>query len=193
MSTPRARTTRRQRRPLDATEGVMDMEQASALSGAATDELLFDLTKNVNYLLRRAHARADQLFDEVMRDLGLTPRQAALLYGVQRCMGGSISALSSLTGMDRGTLSEMVPRLTKRGLLERRIAKDDGRAIALYLTPAGAELVDHATRRTSALQARVLEPLPSEYRPLFIKMLSLLVGLTVETQTKARVVDEPGV
>lgn len=169
------------------------MIDANRHNETAADAPPFDLTNNVNYLLRRAHARADQLFDEAMQDLGLTPRQAALLYGVQRCEGGSISALTSLTGMDRGTLSEMVPRLTKRGLLERRLAKDDGRAIALYLTPAGAELVDQATKRTAALQASVLEPLPSEYRPLFIKMLSLLVGLTVETRSKTRWADEAGI
>ena len=171
----------------------MDMDEADKPIGGAAGEPLFDLTNNINYLLRRAHARADQLFDEAMQDLGLTPRQAALLYGVQRCEGGSISALTALTGMDRGTLSEMVPRLTKRGLLERRLAKDDGRAIALYLTETGAELVDLATQRTAALQAKVLEPLPVEYRLLFIKMLSLFVGLTVETQTKTRMADEAGI
>ena len=149
-----------------------------------TRGLPFDLTKNVNYLLRRAHARADQLFDEAMVDLGLTPRQAALLYGVEICQGGSISALTALTGMDRGTLSEMVPRLAKRGLLERRLAKDDGRAMALYLTEHGAEQVKHATERTAALQAKVLEPLPPEYRELFIKMLALMVGIEVETRTR---------
>lgn len=189
----RARTSRNPRRLSAATEGVMDTNEAGKPLGVATSEPLFDLTNNVNYLLRRAHARADQLFDEAMQDLGLTPRQAALLYGVQRCEGGSISALTALTGMDRGTLSEMVPRLTKRGLLERRPAKDDGRAIALYLTEMGAEMVDLATRRTAALQEKVLEPLPVEYRQLFIKMLSLFVGLTVETQTKTRMADEAGI
>lgn len=176
-----------------ATEGVIDMEEADKRVEIAAGEPLFDLTNNVNYLLRRAHARADQLFDEAMQDLGLTPRQAALLYGVQRCEGVNISALIGLTGMDRGTLSEMVPRLTKRGLLERQLAKDDGRAIALYLTERGAELVDLATERTAGLQAKVLEPLPVEYHRLFIKMLSLFVGLTVETQTTTQMAVDAGI
>ncbi|MDH7799204.1 MULTISPECIES: MarR family winged helix-turn-helix transcriptional regulator [unclassified Beijerinckia] len=144
----------------------------------------FDLTRNVNYLLRRAHARADQLFDGAMADLGLTPRQAALLYGVKICEGGSISALTIFTGMDRGTVSEMVPRLISRRLLERRPAKEDGRAMALYLTELGSELVDAATERTAALQAKVLATLPSEYRDLFMKMLLLMVGLEVQTRIK---------
>lgn len=164
----------------------MSVDEVSTPVERAGGEPVFDLTKNVNYLLRRAHARADQLFDEAMQGLDLTPRQAALLYAVQQCHGGSISALTELTGIDRGTLSEMVPRLAKRGLLERRLAKDDGRALALYLTKAGSELVDLTVDRTALLPAKVLEPLPSEYRELFIKMLSLLVGVVVETQTKTK-------
>lgn len=144
----------------------------------------FDLTRNVNYLLRRAHTRADQLFDAEMADLGLTPRQAGLLYGIGLCEGGSISALTVFTGMDRGTVSEMVPRLISRQLIERRPAKEDGRAMALYLTKLGSKLVDAVTERTTALQARVLAPLPSEYRDLFMKMLLLMVGLEVETRIK---------
>ncbi|WP_181257314.1 MarR family winged helix-turn-helix transcriptional regulator [Pseudaminobacter soli (ex Li et al. 2025)] len=157
------------------------------------DEHPFELTRNVNYLLRRAHARADRLFDKAMQDIGLTPRQAALLYGVRRCRGGSISDLTALTGMDRGTLSEMVPRLMKRGLLEKKLAKDDGRAMALYLTKEGAGLVDLVIERTASLQAEVLDPLPHEYHELFVKMLSLFVGLTVETQSKTKWADEAGI
>ncbi|MFS8050181.1 MarR family winged helix-turn-helix transcriptional regulator [Rhizobium sp. BR 314] len=158
-----------------------------------TGEQSFELTRNVNYLLRRAHTRADRLFDQAMQNVGITPRQAAVLYGVRRCEGGSISDLTSLTGMDRGTLSEMVPRLMKRGLLEKRLAKDDGRAMALYLTREGAELVDLVIAQTSALQAQVLEPLPREYHELFIKMLSLLIGLTVETQSRTKWADDAGI
>lgn len=164
------------------------MGDASRQDGNDAEVAPFNLTTNVNYLLRRAHSRADQLFDKAMSDLGLTPRQSALLYAVQLCEGGSISALTTLTGMDRGTVSEMVPRLIKRDLLVRQTAQADGRALALYLTERGAELVRLVTERTAELQSSVLEPLPPEYRVLFLKMLSLMVGMEVETRTRV----EPG-
>jgi DNA-binding MarR family transcriptional regulator len=149
-----------------------------------TSDLGFDLTSNVNYLLRRAHAHADRLFGEAMADLGITPRQAALLYAVGQYEGGNISMLVRLTGMDRGTLSEMAPRLVKRGLLSRTRAKADGRAKSLYLSSEGAAVVRRVTERTRNLQAKVLDNLPPEYHELFIKMLSLLVGLESETRTR---------
>lgn len=167
---------------------MVDPEESPAAlelaAGPAGDTESFDLTANVNYLLRRAHAHADRLFNEAMEDLGVTPRQAALLYAVQRCEGGNISQLTRLTGMDRGTLSEMTPRLVKRGLLSRVRAESDGRAKSLYLSEQGAALVAQVTERTQDLRERVLAPLPPEYHALFIKMLSLLVGLETETRTR---------
>jgi DNA-binding MarR family transcriptional regulator len=143
---------------------------------------LFDLSHNVNFLLRLAHARGDLLFNEAMGDLDLTPRQAALLHAVDRCEGGNISVLTVVTGMDRGTLSEMTPRLVKRGLLDRRPAPGDGRAKSLYLTPDGVALLQLARQRTASLRERVLASMPEEYHDLFVKMLAQLVGLETETR-----------
>lgn len=154
----------------------------------------FDLTHNVNFLLRLAHARGDLLFNDAMADLDLTPRQAALLHAVDLCAGGNISALTVLTGMDRGTLSEMTPRLVKRGLIDRRPSPADGRSKALYLTEEGRVLLRLARRRTADLRDRVLDPLPPEYHQLFIKMLAQMVGLETETRvsTERRVIGPAG-
>lgn len=144
----------------------------------------FRLVENINYLLRRAHSRADQLFNEMMSELGVTPRQAALLYGVEHHSGGSISKLTQLTGMDRGTLSEMVPRLVRRGLITQSRAESDGRAMALALTAQGREVVRQLHEHTPVLEAKVLSTLPPEYHELFTKMLALMVG--IETEVRVR-------
>lgn len=175
---------------IDSAEGPIEATDRDAESGL---ELEFDLTSNVNYLLRRAHTHADRLFGEAMSDLGITPRQAALLYAVGHHEGGNISTLVRLTGMDRGTLSEMTPRLVQRGLLSRTRAKGDGRAKSLYLSPEGAAIVRRVTERTQDLQAKVLENLPPEYHELLIKMLSLLVGLESETRTRTDIPQSPNV
>ena len=146
-------------------------------------ETSFDLSSNVNYLLRRAHQHADDLFADAMAGLDVTPRQATLLFEIGQNVGISLSQLAHLSGVDRGTISEMVPRLERRGLLIQRRADDDGRAKALTLTPAGETLVRDAVCRTEGLAKRVLSSLPEEYRQLFLKMLSQLVGLEVETRS----------
>lgn len=154
----------------------------SVSSGSVTPE--FVLVENLNHLLRRAHARADQLFTEVMEGLDVTPRQSALLHGVKRCHGASISALTRTTGIDRGTLSEMVPRLVKRGLLRQTRSVEDGRAMALSLTEAGLAKVQEVEERTPQLRRELLSTLPPEYHDLFAKMLLLLVGIESEVRIR---------
>lgn len=153
-------------------------------SSLASNEVSFDLSSNVNYLLRRAHHRADDLFAEAMSGLDVTPRQATLLFIIGQNVGTSLSELTRVSGIDRGTISDMVPRLERRGLLVQAKAGDDRRAKALRLTPSGEALVRDAVERTEGLVDRVLSTLPHEYHELFIKMLKQLVGLEIESRIR---------
>lgn len=143
----------------------------------------FNLASNVNHLLRQAHARADFLFNQLMAEIGLTPRQAAILYATGAAPGRSLTDLSRITGIDRGTIAEMVPRLVRRGLLAQTRSSADGRAKALFCTDAGKAAFRFVLERTPALTSEVLGMLPEEYHPLLVKMFRLLVGLERETRT----------
>jgi DNA-binding MarR family transcriptional regulator len=163
-----------------------DEPDALAAAGGESSNggrLDFQLDANINFLLRRAHARADYLFNRVMAETGLTPRQAAIVNAAESAPGCSLSDLSRLTGVDRGTIAEMVPRLVRRGLLIQTRASDDGRAKALTCTDAGAAALREMRERTPALRAEVLRPLPVEYHELLIKMLRLLLGIEHEART----------
>ena len=48
------------------------------------------------------------------------------------------------TGIDRSTLADIVARLLARGLIQRKRAKEDGRAYAIKLTPQGARSLREA-------------------------------------------------
>lgn len=154
-------------------------------SSSASPEESFDLSSNINYLLRRAHHRADDLFAEAMKGLDVTPRQATLLFTIGQNAGTSLSELTRASGVDRGTISEMVPRMEQRGVLVQARADDDGRAKALWLTPSGEALVREVVARTEGLVDHVLSTLPHEYHELLIKMLKQLVGL--ETESRIRI------
>ncbi|MBO9523743.1 MAG: winged helix DNA-binding protein [Nocardioidaceae bacterium] len=145
----------------------------------------FDLFTNVNYLLRRAHQRAEGIFAEAMDGLDVTPRQATLLYVVREHPGASLTEVTQLGGMDRGTISEMVPRMVKRGLLTETRHAEDGRAKALTITAEGSALVDAVVERTAGVADEVLGTLPPEYHPLFVKMLSLMIGLERDQDPRA--------
>ena len=128
-----------------------------------------------SHLLRRAHFVAEELFSLEFADESLTPRQKAALIIVYQQPGLNQNALADRLFMDRNTVAEMVKRLALGGLLRRVSAKDDQRAYELFLAPDGAALLNRVMPRDALVERRVLERLPEEYRPLFVKCLRMLV------------------
>ncbi|WP_327242115.1 MarR family winged helix-turn-helix transcriptional regulator [Streptomyces sp. NBC_01320] len=179
------REAKRKRLDVPRSRPIAEDSDRSSMRSASAAEVPFDLSSNVNYLLRSAHQRADELFAEAMTGLDVTPRQATLLFVIGKNEGASLSDLTRYSGIDRGSISGMVPRLERRGLLTQSRADSDGRAKALTLTPSGEALVHDVVHRTEGLAERVLGSLPEEYRQLFVKMLRQMVGVEVETRVSS--------
>lgn len=149
------------------------------LTSEELNELLdrFDLTSSVTHLLRRAHSRGDDLFAQMMCSGDLTPRQMALLVASYQNPGATLVELGAAIAVDRNTVAEMIARLADTGLLRRERSDRDRRAWSVYITDAGVDILREVLPRNERLMEMVLEPLPLEYRPLFVKCLRLMAGL----------------
>ena len=137
----------------------------------------FVLADVVSHLLRRAHFRAESLFVEELGRFGLTPRQKALLVMAYQHPGETQNQLAERIALDRNSFAEMLPRMIRRGLVRRVRAEADRRAYAIYLTDKGRRLLMEILPIDARVEQRVIEPLPTEYRPLFLKCLKLLAGV----------------
>jgi MarR family transcriptional regulator, temperature-dependent positive regulator of motility len=102
------------------------------------------LDKLVVHLLHRVSQRADDLFSKEVGDSCMTPRQFAVLLAATQSDGSSQTDLVNSTGIDRSTVAaEMVRRMTKRGLLQRRRSRRDARAYVVRVTEAGQSVDRH--------------------------------------------------
>jgi DNA-binding MarR family transcriptional regulator len=72
-------------------------------------------------------------------DLSLTQLRVLAILRDRRVR---MSRLAAYLGLDRSTMSGLVERAVKRGLLTRAADPGDGRAIDVFLTKGGAELAD---------------------------------------------------
>jgi DNA-binding MarR family transcriptional regulator len=151
--------------PMGAAEG-----RDSGLGG-------FRLEEAPGHLLRRAQQRHLEIFVEEVGADGPTPRQFAALLTVCQRPGLTQTELVRATGIDRSTVGDMLDRLVRRGLVERRRVDEDGRANALHATEAGRRLAAQALAGVARAQARILAPLPSERHGEALAMLRLLAGL----------------
>jgi DNA-binding MarR family transcriptional regulator len=83
----------------------------------------------------------------------VTPRQLAVLIAVSENEGLNQTDVVKRTGIDRGTMAEIIPRTLRKGLLQLRRRRTDTRAKVLRLTDEGRLLLaaaDPAARNVDA-------------------------------------------
>jgi DNA-binding MarR family transcriptional regulator len=93
--------------------------------------------------------------------LGVTARQATLLWLVKRSPGLSLAELAAEEGISPPAMSGHVDRLERAGFIERVRSSDDRRRVGLRLTEDGERLMRRVrARRTTWLadRLRALEP-----------------------------------
>lgn len=115
----------------------------------------------------------------------LTPRQYAVLVAVSQNEGLSQTNLVERTGVDRSTLADIVRRMLKKGLLQRRRTKDDARAYAVKLTDEGWRILKAADPLARRVDEKILAALPGQQRERFLQDLTLIVEALGKLQTES--------
>ena len=105
----------------------------------------------------------------------MTPRQFAVLLTVSINEGLSQTDLVILTGIDRSTLADIVRRMLKKGLLQRRRTREDARAYAVKLTDEGMRILAAARPKVEAVDARILLALSAEQKSTLVSDLKAIV------------------
>ena len=107
--------------------------------------------------------------------LGITARQATLLWLVKRSPGLSRAELAAEEGISAPAMSGHVDRLERAGLLERLRSSDDRRRVGLRLTDDGERLMRRVrARRTTWLADRLKALEPSELEAIEVAVPALM-------------------
>jgi MarR family transcriptional regulator, organic hydroperoxide resistance regulator len=103
---------------------------------------------SVPFLIHRAAAagveRADRDFDKIGHNIA----EARVLIAVLQTPGIRAGQLSDQTSIAQSTLSHILRRLTRRGLLIRSRDEDDNRSVMVELTPSGRRSAKECHRLT---------------------------------------------
>jgi DNA-binding MarR family transcriptional regulator len=111
--------------------------------------------------------------------LGITARQATLMWLVKRRPGLSLAELAAEEGISPPAMSGHVDRLERAGLIERVRSSDDRRRVGLRLTDEGQKLMRRLrARRTTWLadRLRALDPAELDAIEAAVPALARLVG-----------------
>jgi DNA-binding MarR family transcriptional regulator len=119
------------------------------------DALASDLRPIVLRLARGLRKETEQV--------GITARQATLLWLIKRSPGLSLAELAAEEDISPPALSGHVDRLEAAGLVERIRSSEDRRRVGLRLTEKGLRLLRRVrARRTTWLATRARELSPEE-------------------------------
>lgn len=119
-----------------ATTTKTSAAKAERRGPAVEEQLCFAL-----YAAQLAMAR---LYREVLSDLGLTYPQYLVLLVLWERDARRVSDIGARLYLDSATLTPLLKRLERGGLVTRARDADDERAVRIALTPAGRALRRHA-------------------------------------------------
>jgi DNA-binding MarR family transcriptional regulator len=148
---------------------------APAVARATTSVLEVPLWARPGYLLRRLHQIHYALFFEECARFDITPVQYGLLSTLAINPDLDQNSLGRELGIDRTNVADVLNRLERRGLLERRRGPNDRRTVLTRLTPAGEQLTKRMYPAMQRAQDRLLKPLLREERNAFVITLIRLI------------------
>ncbi|MFE7405467.1 MarR family winged helix-turn-helix transcriptional regulator [Isoptericola sp. NPDC057559] len=115
------------------------------------------LEAQVCFSLSAAARAMVSIYRPILEPMGLTHPQYLVMLGLwQDDRAGTpttVTGLSARLLLDPGTLSPLLKRLERQGLLERRRASGDARVVELHLTDAGRALRARAEQVPAAVVA----------------------------------------
>ncbi len=128
-------------------------------------------------LLRRAWYHLNQAFRRRIVKAGLTPDQFTVLrWLVEQTAGITQRALADLMASDANTITSLLTRMERAGLIARQADPQDRRCNLLRATRKGRALHIRLQPEASALQDRVLAAIPAEERARFLEQLGTIAA-----------------
>lgn len=106
------------------------------------DPLDYQMGKSVGYLMAQAKNAISLEVEQEVAVLDVTHAQATCLMMLATGRARTVTDLSRLLNSDMGSITRLLSRMEKRGLIERHRSDADRRIVDLAITPAGQAVAD---------------------------------------------------
>lgn len=130
-----------------------------------------ELQNCINYLLTVTQHTVSQTFSERLAPFGITPGQ----YGVLNCLWqkGSCTPkeIAQILQLENSTISGVLDRMQKRGLIDRVVDPNDRRSVQVIATEEGRSMKDDVLRLIAELNQEITGGFTPEERATLISCL----------------------
>lgn len=111
------------------------------------------------YLMNRVTSRANQLWTKTLREHGLTVGRWQVLSVLSRFDGSRVGTIADLSGGEQPAVSRVIDQMERDGLVDRRPALDDSRAVQVWISPRGRSLYEDLLPHAEHFVARMVRTL----------------------------------
>lgn len=119
-----------------------------------------------------AGQRIYALYDTALSSLDITTRQCVVLMHYAEHHNSNQTIAVACTNIDRSTLSDIVKRLTAKGLIARHRDRRDARAYQVRLTEGGEQVLADARERIQNVNAIAYADLSESDRKSLVRILA---------------------
>ncbi|MDK3024332.1 MarR family transcriptional regulator [Cupriavidus taiwanensis] len=112
-----------------------------APAAGSFDPAEYQMCDSVGYLMQRAKNMLAHGVEQEVGSLDITQAQASCLMMLATGRASTVTDLGRELNTDMGSVTRLLSRMEKRGLIERRRRDADRRVVDLSVTPQGQELV----------------------------------------------------
>lgn len=137
------------------------------------------LEECVNYLLTTAQHSVFLKMTEKLSAFDITPIQYAVLYCLWENDKRSPKEIAERLKLENSTISGILERMEKKGLIQRSISKEDRRFIQVLLTEKGASLEKDVLSAVEEVNDEVMSVFSEDDDESLKSHLRLLAGVDI--------------
>lgn len=146
----------------------------------SSDDMPVGVAKRLGYALKRAQHALRTTLDQVLRPLGLTTPQYAVLCALEAEPGLSNARLARAAFVTAQTMQAVLANLERRGVVERSPAPGNARILQASLTDAGRRVLERAHGAVAVVEDRMVASFgPTAAGPLADALAKCALDLTV--------------
>jgi DNA-binding MarR family transcriptional regulator len=112
---------------------------------------------HATYLIKDLERAVRARIDEIVQPFRLTATQYTALSVLSRHPGMSSAQLARRSFVSPQAANEMVSVLSRRGLIRRKVAREGGRALLIFLTSRGGRTVSQCDELVDAVEAQLFD------------------------------------
>ena len=125
-------------------------------------------------LIKNTWQKLSRYYNQRLSGYDLTVPKALLLLEISPDSGENPKSLAAKLDLESSSMTGLLDRLEKKGLIERRPDPDDRRGILVFLTPHGKSARETIKTLVDQLDRKLQEALPAEDIKTFRRIISVV-------------------